>query len=293
MYSIDLKKVSIHVYSILKSLRKTAFLLKVSHSSIQRWLINIEKKKYTFKNKILKSDQIVEIIKSTILINPLITLKEFQNDILKLLNINVSKELIRIVILKNNFSRKNINFYGKSKNHLNKEIDFLNKRKQFIEENKNIICLDEVSFGRNTKNIKGYSLKNQRIEIMKKKPIIITKSFIVSIDENKIISKTYKYGSFNSVSFLDFIKFSNFKNCVILLDNVSFHHSKEFKNYCFLNNIELLYTPPYSPWYNPIEYCFSIIKRNYYKDYNIENAFLSLKKEHINAFFRKSINFIK
>ena len=47
MYPIDRRKVAIHMYSILSSLRKVSILLNTSHSTIHRWLKNPERKKYT------------------------------------------------------------------------------------------------------------------------------------------------------------------------------------------------------------------------------------------------------
>ena len=45
---------------------------------------------------------------------------------------------------------------------------------------------------------------------------------------------------------------------VVLIDNVAFHHSKIVKQYARDRNIHLLYVPPYSPWFNPVEGVFSI-----------------------------------
>ncbi len=42
---------SCHAYSIFQSLRKTAIVLKVSHSTNSRWLKNPTKKPYIFWNK--------------------------------------------------------------------------------------------------------------------------------------------------------------------------------------------------------------------------------------------------
>ncbi len=44
----------------------------------------------------------------------------------------------------------------------------------------------------------------------------------------------------------------------VLMDNASIH-----KKLTLTNNINIIYTPPYSPEYNPIELCFSQIKRVY------------------------------
>ena len=63
MYSMEKRNIAIHIYSIVKSLRKTALLCQTSHSTISRWINNPNKKTYTKPNKIYKSDQIVDIIR--------------------------------------------------------------------------------------------------------------------------------------------------------------------------------------------------------------------------------------
>ena len=73
---------------------------------------------------------------------------------------------------------------------------------------------------------------------------------------------------------------------VILLDNVFFHHSKVVKALAQQKKWFLLYTPPYSPWYNPIEGVFSIAKRAYYQGKNIEEAFECVTRSH---FMKKSL----
>ena len=76
------------------------------------------------------------------------------------------------------------------------------------------------------------------------------------------------------------------------MDNVSFHHSIKVKELCKSKNLDILYTFPYSPWYNPIELYFSIIKRHYYQYQDIDKAFDSITDDHLQAFFNKSLNCI-
>ena len=46
MYPLDRRKVAIHIYSIVTSLRKTALLNK-SHSTVARWLKQSHNKSYS------------------------------------------------------------------------------------------------------------------------------------------------------------------------------------------------------------------------------------------------------
>lgn len=50
------------------------------------------------------------------------------------------------------------------------------------------------------------------------------------------------------------------KNSVIVMDNASFHHSEKVRQLCRDAGVLLIYLPPYSPDYNPIEEFFSELK---------------------------------
>ena len=50
------------------------------------------------------------------------------------------------------------------------------------------------------------------------------------------------------------------KKLIIFTDNASWHKTKIVKDYCEEHNIELWFTPPYSPEFNPIERVWSFMK---------------------------------
>lgn len=106
---------------------------------------------------------------------------------------------------------------------------------------------------------------------------MITTSCVCAYSKDKLIGK----GSINTELYIQFLNSSELNSeMVLLMDSVRFHHANEVKELCKNKNIEILYTPPYSPWFNPIELCFSIIKRQYYKNQNIDLAFDALNKKH-------------
>jgi transposase len=59
---------------------------------------------------------------------------------------------------------------------------------------------------------------------------------------------------------------------VILMDNVSFHHSKDVSLLLRNNNLQPLFIPPYTPRCNPIEEVFSVMK-SYFRSYNDDVTF--------------------
>ena len=48
--------------------------------------------------------------------------------------------------------------------------------------------------------------------------------------------------------------------CVLVMDNHSIHHSEELVEMCDRKGIHLVYLPPYSPDFNPIEQSFAQMK---------------------------------
>lgn len=52
---------------------------------------------------------------------------------------------------------------------------------------------------------------------------------------------------------------------ILIVDNARIHHAKVVKKYCLENNIILVYLPPYSPEYNPIEFLWKHIKKAFQK----------------------------
>ena len=135
MYLIDRRNMAIHIYGIVKSLRKTALLLQVSHSSIQRWLKTIEQKKYCRTDTSqLKSTVIIDVIKSSIIHDPFISLMKLKDLIKNVLKIDTSKELIRVAIKRLGFTKKKARFYGEPKYLPEQTQQFIIARNKYIEE---------------------------------------------------------------------------------------------------------------------------------------------------------------
>ena len=53
---------------------------------------------------------------------------------------------------------------------------------------------------------------------------------------------------------------------VLVMDNASFHHSDRIKILCAEAGVKLLYLPPYSPGFNPIEEFFAELKAHINKN---------------------------
>jgi len=56
-------------------------------------------------------------------------------------------------------------------------------------------------------------------------------------------------------------KMNSGTDIVIIFDNFRSHHANNTREYAELNNMKLVYLPPYSPDLNPIEYIWKSIRR--------------------------------
>ncbi len=293
MYTRDIRKLAKNAYDILKSLRKVAKILNVkSHTTISRWLNNPEHKPYTFKNKQpSKSEYIVDILKLTIEANPFITPIEFSTLLEDTCDIKVSSELVRIIIKRLGYTRKKARFYGKPSYSEEVTQAFLEKRELFVKQNKTIISVDEVAFGRRGKQATGYSQKGKKLFVISKQPTMKTRSFACACTNTSWLHLHEVNGSFNSSRFLEFIKAIPLPpNSVLLLDNARIHHGNDIKNYLESKGCEMLFVPPYSPWFNPIELLFSIVKRRYYTTQTIEDSFDNIDRSIFTNMFARSLN---
>ena len=119
----------------------------------------------------------------------------------------------------------------------------------------------------------GYSIKGQTLDL-KVSGLRYLRQSIIALSNSKTIFEPMIYENTADSNLV----YTYFKHClpklppnsVVIMDNASYHKSMELKELFKLNNIELMYLPPYSPELNPIEKLWGLAKkelRNYY-DYN-------------------------
>jgi transposase len=292
MYPLDRRTLVHYAYSVFSSLRKTALVLQVSHTTVSRWLKNHTRLPYPSNRRgSYKALKVVDTIKLAIHTDPFVSLWSLKTIVKAALGIEVSRELLRVSLKKNGFSKKKARFFSKPKNLEDKTNEFIQARDRFLASKHRIVSLDETSFGRHGRLTKGYSPVGQPLLIQSLQPRVTTTSCLVIVSDSKIIKRTETHGSFNTEKFVSFLNDLDMPlGTVILLDNVSFHHSKDAVKVAKDKGWNLLFVPPYSPWFNPVEGVFSIAKRDYYKHGSIDKAFEAVTCNHIQAFFKASLS---
>lgn len=268
MYPLDRRYVAANIYSVLCSLRKTAYLLKVSHMTVARWLKCPQRKQYPQRTS-SKSTQVASVLRDVVLADPFITFAQLQGRIKDTFGFLVSKELLRTVMKKQHLTRKKARFFSQPKGLEDTTKEFIEARDQYKKEGRLFVSVDETSFGRHGRQVVGFAPKGTRLVVRKTVPYIKTMSCVAAVTNNNILHRQQIIGSYNTERFLGFLESAQIpKGSVILLDNVRFHRSNVVKEIAEGRQWILLFTPPYSPWFNPIEGVFSIVKRHFYKGHS-------------------------
>ncbi len=156
-----------------------------------------------------------------------------------------------------------------------------------------ILFLDGVHPDHQTQAVHGWIRKGSKLAIKTTaKQSRLHYMGAISVGADKIDNITKSYETINGKSITDFLteitkKFEDKTKIHIILDNASYHKSKEVKTHLETNpKLQLHYLPPYSPNLNLIERLWKIMREKvtynlYYKTFeefrqNIENFFQNL-----------------
>jgi hypothetical protein len=163
--------------------------LKVSKSSLQIWWITAFLKKTPLvaqiKYRVTKLSSILHLVESSLRSDPFLTCKKLKTLILEKLGVCVSKELVRMSIVKLTYTRKKVRFYGLAKNALNLNRTFFKLRNYYINRGREIFSIDETGFGRFSYNRGyGYAKQGKPLFVRKEKPRMTSISVIACASKN-------------------------------------------------------------------------------------------------------------
>ena len=294
-YSLDLKSQVIRYYKKIKSCRQIANIFQIGKSTVNRWINSLKliHKKRNNKYSIDIINYIIKIVKN----NPFTNIKYLYQSILSIFKIKISFSKIYNILKDNNFS------YKRTKEaKYNKNINELNHKRELFDEQlttlstDDIISIDETYIYESMTPYYGWSLKGQTIKKFVKSNQQ-KYSILMAISNNKIISYKYVKGNIDSFIFCDFINQLNktMSNKYFLMDNVSFHKSNNIRTIINNANNQILFIPPYSPDYNPIEMVFSKMKK-IYKNQNtdinmgirLKNSIKSISPQELQNYYNHS-----
>jgi transposase len=153
-------------------------------------------------------------------------------------------------------------------------------KKTLINLSKNTVILaqDESRFVSESNRITSWSTKGTSISYSGYRYGTALNCFgSFNLDDGHLISSFHDKG--NALETIEHFrivrKYYGNKSIAYFIDNASWHKTKKVKEYCEENNITLLFLPPYSPEYNPIERVWGYLKSK------VKNVYFSTAKKFI------------
>lgn len=162
-------------------------------------------------------------------------------------------------------------------------------REAFLEvlkksQKENIIYGDETGMYENECLQKGWGLKGKRLHGLKKGNRGKRVNTIAFLKNNKIIAPIVFEGSCNRdiiITYFEEVLFPSLTNKhILILDNAAFHKGVAIDEIVKKHGHEILYLPPYSPDFNPIEKIWATLKNQAKKFLSNFSLFYSLSKSY-------------
>ena len=109
-------------------------------------------------------------------------------------------------------------------------------------------------------------VKGKNVEIDEKKLDAKTCAFVVALSSDKGLVSLQTFGkSLDQWKFIEFLKSVRksygSQRIGLYIDNASFHKAKSVKDFARDNDIELIFSPVYSPQYQPSEPLIGYLKQ--------------------------------
>lgn len=297
MYSEQVYNMAlVHYLHFDRSLRKVSSVYGCSPSTLCRWV-----KKHTSINGVIQKqrtrkvrfEQIDSEIRKYVSENPFKTLVDITRHI-RGQGLDVSRSTVHRAVRKAEFTWKRVSAKYCPKYPTKEEaMGYASK----LTSGREVISIDESSVYLESCPIYGYSKKGTRLTKKMSRPVRGNRVTLILAISNKrgVIHHETVKGSANSKIFSEFIhKIEAQKDTFVLLDNVRFHHSKCVKDAARNKGLDLVYTPPYQPDFNPVENAFSVLKSHTRKfDDSIVDALSLITIHKIKRFFCHTVSFIE
>lgn len=149
----------------------------------------------------------------------------------------------------------------------NKRICYLRELRKIIKErgSKNVVYLDESGFEPTAYRNYGWAIRGAKVYGERSGNSRPRTSLIAAKRGKELLAPVLFEGSTDSVWFNDWFENHLFKELrpksTIIMDNAPFHKKKDIREISGKHGHNVLFLPPYSPDYNPIEQDFANIKK--------------------------------
>lgn len=156
----------------------------------------------------------------------------------------------------------------------------LNKKHRFMYvcemvkalSRRQVICIDETGINFEQVLSMHYAPSGKVWNFQPTKTLTKNVSCLFAVCPTGLVKSMYIDGSTDSILFLHFIRSIVESNTafshpdrsarpLLVFDNVPFHHSRLLRTYLHSKQVDVLYTPTYSPFLNPVEFANQTVKQ--------------------------------
>ena len=262
MYSQDARLMCVRSYMNLRSLRKTAHLLGASKSTIQRWVRSspiICRQRSARKATAVAVTRIVDVLSS----NPFDTPARIAIRIREELGISLSASGVRFWIRRSGITRKKASRPVCTADAHDKRVAFAADYSAVYDPDR-VISIDESSFYFDMKPAHGYCPRSRRLRVPSRLGGRTRWSLLMAVSNERVVGWRLEKGSINGAIFADFMSTLNTDaRDVVLMDNASIHKTTLVMDTIIGRGMTPCFLPPYTPDFQPIEHCFSVLKNTF------------------------------
>lgn len=265
-YTVDQVKIALRTIFSGTSFRKTSTLFEIPKSTLHNWTTRLGNMKYKYngrkRSKYKQNSKLIEEIIHLVDENPFHTLASIQSS---LSYRDLSIATIHRVIKRMGRSYKKISWRTPSRDITEEKIAFEQEYARLLDSGQHIVSIDETGFISKDLPLYGYGKKGEKLRIVKRPSKRFKLSSVVGITNYGDWFENTVDGNINGPRFQSFVgqMFPRLPpGSVVILDNIAFHKSNWVHQAASANDVRLLFTPPCSPEYNPIENLFSAFKAN-------------------------------
>ena len=261
-YSIDLRNAAVHLYTNhVRSLRRVVAMLgnRFSKSTLHRWLESHPITRCRLPTPRKLTGAVKELIEGVLVANPFATAQSLVQVVKQHLRVIIGRSTISRAIKQMGFSRKRTYARAPDTDRI------VEARKAFCNAARDMdpndfVSVDETCLYFHPRPRVGYAQRGRRLHVPLHQKRHNKFTLTLAVSTRGVVGWQLLQGSGTSGTFAAFINSLPCINQHVLLDNVSFHKSTVVKQALEAKGLAPMYTPPYSPEYNPVDMAFSVFK---------------------------------
>ena len=205
----------------------------------------------------------IELISSVFLNNPFETPANISVLIRNALDVHLGTSTVRFLMKRLGLTYKKASRFVSTAAVNEKRLAYSTDLSPLFDPDR-VVSIDESCFYFDMKPARGYCHRSSRLKVPARPGGRMRCSILMAVTNDRVVGWKLVQGSINSAIFADFMAtLETDERDVILLDNASIHKTQLVLDTILSRGLTPCFLPPYTPDFQPIEHCFSVIKNAY------------------------------